>query len=89
MEAAYLPEEQVIYHNSLHAADVLHSVHCLLDLPIIMDAFSDLEVGCCCCQCARGNRFLAAHQPTCLQFTIRSSSSCSCSRQSLPQQFMT
>ena len=32
------------YHNRLHAADVAHSVHVLLNTPTIKTAFSDLEV---------------------------------------------
>ncbi len=55
VEDAYEPQERVPYHNSMHAADVVHSVHCLLNDPELTDAFSDVEVrrtrGACVVSC--------------------------------------
>ena len=32
------------YHNNVHAADVTHAVHCLINTPILLDCFTPLEV---------------------------------------------
>ena len=45
VEAAYHP---VPFHNSQHAADVMHSVHVLLGTPALHGVFSAVEVGLLC-----------------------------------------
>ncbi len=40
-------DEQISFHNSLHAADVMHSVSVLLDSQSIRHSFTPLEVRPC------------------------------------------
>ena len=44
IEGAYGTYPSIQYHNNQHAADVLHSVHVLLDSSALLDTFSDVEV---------------------------------------------
>lgn len=44
VERSYHRYPTVPYHNNLHGADVMHGVHVLLDSPILVEAFSDLEL---------------------------------------------
>lgn len=44
LEDGYAHYPQILYHNNLHATDVLHSTYLLLKAPILAGAFTDLEV---------------------------------------------
>ncbi len=44
IEESYYKRDTVKYHNNEHGADVMHSVHVLLDTPGLLDCFSDMEV---------------------------------------------
>ena len=44
LEDRYRPESAVAYHNSQHAADVLQTVHALLNADALKNVFSDIEI---------------------------------------------
>eukprot|EP00047_Mylnosiga_fluctuans_P017941 m.65637 g.65637 ORF g.65637 m.65637 type:complete len:802 (-) comp7344_c0_seq1:118-2523(-) len=44
IEDSYKRHPAVPYHNNLHAADVMHGVHVLLDTDVFLEAFSYLEI---------------------------------------------
>eukprot|EP00048_Salpingoeca_helianthica_P001916 m.52750 g.52750 ORF g.52750 m.52750 type:complete len:854 (-) comp11793_c0_seq1:188-2749(-) len=44
IEDSYERFPKIQYHNNQHGADVMHSVHVLLDTPGLLDCFSDIEM---------------------------------------------
>lgn len=44
LEDGYAHYPQILYHNNLHGADVMHSTYLLLQSPALAGAFSDLEM---------------------------------------------